>query len=206
MRSGLVPLALASDRQLAERVGDGSEQAFEVLRERHGPQVGDFCRRMLGPRAEAEVALQGTFLAAFRDLVRGHRPRATRAWLLGIARRRCRAVAAACDELRGLPRDLASLPEAQRTALVLSEIGGLSQRDIAEILGCRRDEAKALVAQARASLAASREARDAPCADVRRQLTTLEAGPLRPSVLRRHLHDCEGCRAFRDAGRRTPDP
>jgi DNA-directed RNA polymerase specialized sigma24 family protein len=206
MRPGLVRLALASDRRLADEVCGGSEQAFEVLRARHGPQVGDFCRRMLGPRAEAEDAVQGTFLAAFRDLVRGHRPHATRAWLLGIARRRCRSVAAACGELRGLPRDLASLQEEQRTALVLSEIGGLSQRDIAEILGCRRDEAKALVAGARASLAASRAAREAPCADVRRQLTTLEAGPLRPSVLRRHLHECAGCRAFRDARRRTPDP
>ena len=220
MRSGLVPLTLASDRRLADHVTGGSDRAFETLFQRHQPHVQEFCRQMLGTREEAEDAVQQTFLAAFRDLARGRRPREMRPWLLGIARRRCLAllterrnhvvagtrehsvggpagVVAARDELRGVLTDLASLPEDQRAALVLSELGGVSHRDIAEVLGCRRDKVKALVFQARESLATSRAARETPCAEIRRQLVTLEGGALRRRVLRRHLRDCAECRDFR---------
>ena len=51
--------------------------------------------------------------------------------------------------------------------------------------------------QGRSSLIASRKARDTPCAEIRPQLTSLRSGMLRRTTLRRHLHECAGCRAFR---------
>jgi hypothetical protein len=144
-----------------------------------------------------------------------------RPWLYTIARNRCLTMlrgrvrqaggelvepptehlAAAVErrhDLRDLLRDLAGLPEEQRSALVLSEIGDMSHDEIADVLGCRRDKVKALVFQARSSLIASRQARETPCADIREQLANLRGGSLRRTELRRHVSECPGCREFRD--------
>jgi hypothetical protein len=99
-------------------------------------------------------------------------------------------------DLRDLLRDLARLPDDQRAALVLSEVGALSHDDIAGVLDCPREKVKALVFQARSALAADRAARETPCADIRQQLATLRGGALRRGTLRRHLRDCPGCRDF----------
>ena len=220
--------ALASDEQLAAQVRGGSVRAFEVLFERHHAPVLAFCQHMLGSRDEAEDAVQQTFIAAYRDFARGSEPRSPRAWLYGIARRRCLAALAerraqpdageaemasdhfasgivARSELRAVFVDLAALPQDQREALVLAELGGLPHEEIAELLGCPREKVKALVFQARTALATGRAARDTPCAEVREQLETLRGAALRRRVLRRHLRDCAGCRDFRDrVARRRP--
>ena len=214
-------LALASDQHIAVHVRGGSERAFEVLFQRYHRPVLAFCQHMLGSRDEAEDVAQQTFLAAYHDLARGREPRALRPWLYGIARHRCISAIAsrhdrahdagvepasdhltsgivAREELREVLGDLAALPEEQRAALVLAEIAGVAHDDIAQILGCRREKVKALVFQARTSLATARAARDTPCAEVREQLATLTGAALRRRVLRRHLRDCSGCREFRD--------
>jgi hypothetical protein len=61
-----------------------------------------------------------------------------------------------------------------------------------------RQKVKALVFQARTSLAASRKARETPCAEIREQVANLRGGALRRTTLHRHLRECAGCRAFRD--------
>ena len=63
-------------------------------------------------------------------------------------------------DLRTLLGDVARLPDDQRAALVLSELGDMSHDEIAAVLGCRREKVKALVFQARSSLIASRTARE----------------------------------------------
>jgi RNA polymerase sigma factor (sigma-70 family) len=217
-------LALASDGRLAAQVRDGSERAFEVLFERHHRALLAFCRSTLGSADEADDALQQTFLAAYRDLARGREPDALRPWLFGIARRRCLALIAARrprpaadgpepasdglhshvatrEDLRGVLGDLETLPESQRTALVLAELGGLSHDEIAVTLGCRREKVKALVFQARTTLATARAARDTSCAEVRAQLATVRGAVSRGKVLRRHLRDCTECQAYRDGTR-----
>ena len=102
------------------------------------------------------------------------------------------------NDLRDLLRDVAGLPEEQRAALVLSELGDMGHDEIAAVLGCRREKVKALVFQARSSLIASRTARETPCAEIREQIATLRGGSLRRTELRRHLRECPGCREFRD--------
>ena len=101
------------------------------------------------------------------------------------------------DDLRAVLADLAELPDEQRAAIVLAELGGVSHEQIARILGCRHDKVKALVFQARASLTATRAAREAPCAESNSS-STLRGGALRRTTLRRHLSGCATCREFRE--------
>ena len=57
---------------------------------------------------------------------------------------------------------------------------------------------KALVYRARQGLLERREARAAPCEEIRRQLASLRGGALRRTELRHHLRVCPGCRTFRE--------
>ena len=214
-------LGLASDQRLAEHVTTGSDRAFEVLYDRHHKAILGFCRNMLGSLEEAEDALQHTFMAAYRDLRRSGPPAAVRPWLFVIARNRCISVLrarrelpaadvpermtdrlatdlAVREELRAVFAGLARLPDDQRAALVLTELGDVSHDEIARILDCRTEQVKSYVYQARSALAADRLARDTSCADIRVQLAELRGGALRRTPLRRHLDDCPGCRAFRE--------
>ena len=223
-RESLVPAALlrlASDQRLVEQVRAGSERAFEALFDRHHRPVLAFCRHMLGSKEEAEDAVQLTFLAAYRDLGRAEPPAALRPWLYAIARHRCLSVlrarrerpvaevalpatdrlaaeVATREDLRAILADVAHLPDDQRAALVLAELGDVSHEEIARILACPRGKVKALVFQARSSLLASRVARDTPCAEIREQLATLRGGALRRTTLRRHLRECAACSAFHE--------
>jgi Sigma-70, region 4 len=92
---------------------------------------------------------------------------------------------------------LSGLPDDQRAALVLAELGDVAHDEIATVLGVPRDRVKALVFQARSSLIASRIARDTPCTAIRKELAGLRGGTPRRTILRRHLRECPGCRAFR---------
>ena len=68
---------------------------------------------------------------------------------------------------------------------------------VAAVLDVPKDKVKALVFQARTTLAADREARDASCSHIREQLATATGGELRRGLLRRHLRECDPCRTFR---------
>ena len=105
-------------------------------------------------------------------------------------------------ELRQLVADVRDLPDEQRAALLLAEVGGLAQAEIAAVLGCEVARVKALVYRARSWLVARREARELPCEEVREQLANLRGGSLRRTELRLHLRECRGCRDFREQVRR----
>lgn len=217
------------DSRLVARVRSGDEQAFEAVFDRYHRQLLAFCRHMLGNREEAEDAVQHVFVSAHRHLVSGDdRVVDLRPWLYAIARNRClsllraRRESVALDDiaepsadglavaqeveqredLKDVLADLARLPDDQRAALVLSELGALSHEEVAEVLGVRRDKVKALVFQARESLAGWRQARDTDCNEIREQLATLTGGALRRGSLRKHLDTCDSCRVFRGEVRR----
>jgi RNA polymerase sigma factor (sigma-70 family) len=213
-------LGALSDERLVEQVRRGSDVAFEVLYDRHSRAILSFCRHMLGNPDEAEDAVQHTFIAAYNDLLASHRPIKLKAWLYTIARNRCLSVLRTRREspvetievstaglaeqvqerqdLRELLADLRRLPDEQRAALVLAEIGDLAHADIGEVLGVEPAKVKSLVFQARSNLIELRDARAIPCAEIREQLSTLRGGALRRGPLRKHLKACEGCREFRD--------
>src|SRR4051794_40904696 len=211
------------DSRLAARVARGDDAAFEVLYDRHHRPLLSFCRHMLGSTEDGEDALQQTFLRAHGALRSGQLPDAVRPWLYAIARNRClsmlaarKAVSVPLDEvspsfdgladgvelradLRELVGDLGRLPEDQRAALVLFELGGLSQAEIGVAIGVPAGKVKALVFQARAELMAERDARSTPCTTIREELAVARGGALRRGPLPRHLRLCDPCQAYRAA-------
>ncbi|HSD82079.1 MAG TPA: RNA polymerase sigma factor, partial [Solirubrobacteraceae bacterium] len=145
-----------SDEDLVALVRAGDDGAFELLYDRHHRGLLAFCRHMLGSVEEAEDALQHTMLSAYRAMRGDDRELRAKPWLYAIARNRCLSVlrarrderpiehdlagteglAAEVDrreELRRLLADLAALPEDQRAALVLFELGDHAQDDIADV-------------------------------------------------------------------------
>src|ERR671911_2359342 len=211
------------DGRLAELAATGDERAFEVIYDRHHRSLLGFCRHMLGSQDEGEDALQQTFLRAHRSLLAQGAPDDLRPWLFAIARNRCLTILASrklaavpVDEvepatggpgadaesradLRDLLGDIARLPDDQRSALVLAELGDLSHAEIARVIEVPTAKVKALVHQARTRLIADRDARETPCDDVRELLATARGGELRRGPLRRHLALCDSCRAFKEA-------
>jgi RNA polymerase sigma factor (sigma-70 family) len=211
------------DEALVAHVLQGSEAAFEAIYDRHHRGLIAFCRHMLRSREEAEDALQHTFAAAYRSLTTGDRPNALKPWLYTIARNRCLTVLrarrtrddAATSEtadgavveglsdavqrradLRDLVADLHRLPEDQRAALVLLELGDHSHAEIADVLSVNREKVKALVFQAREGLLRARTARDTPCAEIRNHLSSRTRALPRRGVIRGHLDCCPACAAY----------
>jgi RNA polymerase sigma factor (sigma-70 family) len=218
----------ASDERLAALAGRADREAFEQLWKRHHRGLLAFCRQMLGRREDAEDAVQQTFLSAYRALGRGAAPLRFRPWLYAAARNQClelrkaRAGEMLADvvvvetealpalverrqEIRELLVDMQQLPEEQRAALALSTLRPLKHDEIAHVLGCSRNEVKALVFRARASLADSRRGRETPCTEIREELARSPRTALRRTVVRRHLRHCDACGAFRAELRRQRD-
>jgi RNA polymerase sigma-70 factor (ECF subfamily) len=158
----------------------GSAAATELLYRRHGSRVLRYCLRCLRRPADAEDAVQQTFLQAHRALGRGVEPVAEATWLLTIARnvcltradvapRRARAEVAedpsVLAEIVGaedtapelsveLVGALARLPERQRLVLFLREWQELTYAEIAVALETTESAVETLLFRARKSLAA----------------------------------------------------
>ena len=147
-----------------------------MLYERYSGRILAYCLHALRDRGDAEDAVQITFLQAHRALARGTTPEHEFAWLHTIAKNVCRvqkrtaarravvtgvdldtfaAVGGDADEkdrLRGLGDALASIPEAQRRALLMREWQGLSSAEVASRMGMSAPATYALLTRARRSL------------------------------------------------------
>jgi RNA polymerase sigma factor (sigma-70 family) len=215
-------LRVASDERLVAEVRAANRGAFEVVYDRHHAGILAFARHMLGSREESEDVVQHTFAAAYQAMLADEREIALKAWLYAIARNRCLSVLRARrehltlddaapwapataglsaeveqrEDLRALLADLQRLPDDQRAALILAELGSHSHEEIADILGVPAPKVKALVFQARQALMNRRLARDADCGAIREQLSVLRGGARRRGELRHHIAQCDGCRAF----------
>jgi RNA polymerase sigma factor (sigma-70 family) len=217
-------LRAAPDERLVAALRRGDEKAFEAIYDRHHRALLGFCRHMLGSHEEAEDALQRVFVAAHRHLSDGTAHVNLKPWLYTIARNRCLTVmrarrtrddAAAAEapsdgavvegltdavqrraDLRDLVGDLHRLPEDQRAAIVLFEMGDQSHAEIAEVLDVKCEKVKALVFQAREGLMRARTARDTPCAEIRQHLSSRTRALPRRGVIRGHLDCCPACAAY----------
>ena len=217
-------LRLRSDQQLVTLFREGNEEAFRVIHDRYRPRLLAYVRQMLpGHAADVEDALQDVFVRTYAGLRTSNRDVSLRPWLYRVAHNRCidelrrplpglelleaHDQVSDCDpvteterreSLRRLVVDIRRLPEQQRSALLMREMSGMAYADVACALGISVPAVKSLLVRARIGLAQALEARDAACADIRRELAEAQEEGVRPSwQSRRHLRDCAGCRACR---------
>jgi RNA polymerase sigma-70 factor, ECF subfamily len=176
----------AGDEQLVDLVRAGDDRAFDAIHARYEQRLIGYARQMLGgAHHDAEEVVQDAFVRALTALRANDREMVLKPWLYTIVRNRAldglrrpvrttdlelhapvlhdasadpheRVVRA--EDLRNLVLDLQQLPERQRTALVLHELGGASHETIARQLHVSVGGSKALVCRARAGLARERAA------------------------------------------------
>jgi RNA polymerase sigma factor (sigma-70 family) len=144
---------------------------------RHASMVVGVCRGMLRHREEAEDAAQQTFLAAYKALLGGTKPREPAAWLATIARNECRrritdrmragvpigtveetladhATPISPADVSALREAIAGLPPMQQRAILLREFVGLSYDEVAQELAVTEPAVESLLFRARRTLQA----------------------------------------------------
>lgn len=150
-----------SDEDLVVALRGGDLPAFDRLYARYEQRLYGYIRRIVGPGPAADDLFQDIFLTVLRD--RSYEPTRGRfaAWLFTVARNRCLAdqrqgrnrdalreqagvhlrPAPAADpeqrlgETSRVHAAMAALPEAQRQLILLKQLGELSYREIAGLLG-----------------------------------------------------------------------
>lgn len=163
------------DQLLARRARGGDDVAFETLVRRHTATVWRFARTMTPDDHAAEEIVQDTFMKAYRGLGSYRGEGAITTWLYSICRRTAidrgrgrSAVVVALDAARSVPaRDLAaddrvvleaaiaSLPEEEREAFVLSAVLGYSQEEAAALVGIPASTMRSRMSRARTRLLAA---------------------------------------------------
>lgn len=213
-------MRLLPDEQLARRVAAGDRAAFTALYERHTPAMVRYCAGILLSREDAEDAAQSAMVAALEALPGRPARLQLRAWLLRVAhneaisllrRRRPHVSLEEAEQvsiadvshtvdnrarLRELLTDLSSLPDRQRSALVMRELCGCSYREIAGALGGSEGAAMQTVFEARSAMAQFGHGRDERCDDVQRVISDGDRRALRARRIRAHMRSCQNCSEF----------
>jgi RNA polymerase sigma factor (sigma-70 family) len=214
-------LALLPDDRLARLAADGNSAAFAAIYRRHHQALYRYCRSILHNGEEAEDALQNTMVSALRALPGEQRKISLRPWLFRVAHNEAISVLrrrspdapidlastvvseqdepAARERLQALIGDLATLPERQRSALVMRELNGLSYGEIGGALDASEAAAKQLVYEARTTLHEVEEGREMECEAARATISARDGRKLRSRRLRAHLRSCTGCRGFQSS-------
>lgn len=165
------------DGQLVRRVLAGERQVYALLVERYRDRLGRYAVRMLGNQADAEDALQDTFVRGYRSLARCD-PGGFGGWLFGILVNRCRTYAAqrarrqkmvVTDDIavasasvshteeqdawrEAIMWALEQLPSEQREAFLLKHVEDLSYEEMQQLTGARIPALKMRVFRAREEL------------------------------------------------------
>lgn len=167
-----------SDALLVSRVVAGEQEVYARLVERYRDRLGRYALRMLGNRADAEDALQDTFVRAYRSIANCTKPEGFGAWAFGILVNRCRTHAARRARTNGVlvvndvamagasvahsaDRDairdainwaLYQLPTEQREAFLLKHVEDLSYETMETMTGVRPSALRMRVFRAREEL------------------------------------------------------
>ena len=221
-----------TDDQLARQAAAGDRDAFAAIFERHHQALYRYCLSVTRNPEDARDALQSTFEKALKAMGSQRVEGGLRAWLFSIARNESLSViakrgaalpmgdspwldeptspdaateAASRERLRQLSHDLGRLPERQREALVMREMGGLEYAEIASALAMSAPAARQAVYEGRTALLDLAAGRDMDCAAIQRTLSDDDRRAARGRKLKAHLGDCAVCTAFAGAmqSRRT---
>ncbi len=167
-----------SDGALVRRVLAGDRRAYAGLVARYRDRLGRYAMRMLGNEADAEEALQDTFVRGYRSLARCTDAERFGAWMFGILVNRCRtkgaqrarqqrlvvhdefALARASvqhtedqDALReAIEWAVAQLSPAHREAFLMKYVEDLSYDEMSQLTGAGVSALKMRVARAREEL------------------------------------------------------
>jgi len=167
-----------SDGGLVRQVLNGDTRSYSRLVERYRQPLGRYAYRMLGNQADAEEALQDTFVRAYRSLPRCRIEDGFGPWVFGILVNRCRTYAArrarsdyvvmaseaalatasvghsaGRDELRdAIEWALAQLPHEQREAFLLRHVEGMDYETMETVTGARPSALRMRVFRAREEL------------------------------------------------------
>jgi RNA polymerase sigma factor (sigma-70 family) len=179
-KSGVRVTTSDPDAELVARAGRGDRAAVELLVARHVAKLLSLSRRMLGDSAEAEDAVQDTFLKLWTHAARWRPGQAKfETWLYRVALNKCydrlrRKGHAPLDEApepvdpapgpervlqnaalaTALQEALDALPARQRAAILLCHYEGRGNVDAAEILGVSVEAMESLLARGRRTLRA----------------------------------------------------
>lgn len=166
-----------TDSALVKRAQKGDAQAFAQLVEKEQHRLYTLAARELGSAADAEDAVQEALIRAWRALPRFRAESRFSTWIYRIQlnaihdqrAKRKRGSGAPLDEVPepADPRDqlhaselsgalqeaLASLDETYRTAVLMSDVSGMSYSEIAAVLGIAEGTVKSRIFRGRAELA-----------------------------------------------------
>ena len=166
-----------SDEALMARIARGDEAAFRVLAGRHLPAMLGLARRILGNAADAEDVAQEAMLRVWTHAPRWQPLAAFRTWLTRVTVNLCLdrkrrapwvALEAAGDIVdpalgasekaerdereRQVAAAIAELPARQRAAIVLTYGDGMSNAQVAEILGTSVSAVETLLVRGKQNL------------------------------------------------------
>ena len=167
------------DHELLARIQAGSHDAFAALVQRHTERFYRLAYRYVQNREEAEDIVQDAFLKLWEDPGRWQPERNSKftTWFYRVVVNLCldwqkkKRLLALDDEVsepegesgldiaaiqrqeqKMLEREIAALPERQRTALNLCFAEGLSNQEAAEVIGVRLKALQSLIMRAKATL------------------------------------------------------
>jgi len=169
------------DQALLDLIRDGDEQAYGVLLDRHLDRIHALAQRMLGNAADAEEVAQDAFLRAWQQIPAWQPGKAKfSTWLHRVAMNLCHdalrrrrdtrpvediqpasgepgpeQLARRRDRAGRVQLALATLPERQREAIVLSHYQELSQREAAAVLEISEEALESLLSRGRRALRAA---------------------------------------------------
>jgi RNA polymerase sigma-70 factor (ECF subfamily) len=196
----------------------GDDSGFERLYRVHVEDIHRYALAITRNRSDAEDVTQTTFMNAYRAYERGERPRAAQNWLMTIAHnvyrqhtrnsaRRPRevelnaelaetpAIGSDAPTAADIRRAVLHLSPDEQTVIVIRELQGGTNAEIAEALDMTIAATERLVFRARRSLR-EQLAETLTCleaeAAINRKLDG-ESSRVENAALRLHLRECSGC-------------
>lgn len=169
---------MQDDAELVRLARSGDVEAFSELVRRYERRIGAVLYRLLDDPRDVQEAVQDVFVQAWRNLDRFRGEAALFTWLYRIAvnealmrrRRKRPALEPLEDAPEALPGEpdaelrsflvsrLRALPFEYRAPLVLHDVEGLSNKEVADVLGLSLAAAKRRIHRARMRIRAELEA------------------------------------------------